>query len=178
MNPPYKSYPLVLRLVLLFLLFVFNLAVTYFIALALIPGLFGVDDPTGMLARNPETPAEVHAFLFLQGVTAAAGFLLTPLMFSVLEAGEFKQHLRLTTRVSLKLVLLTVVTVLVAQGFVDFLVRVMQHIHLPASMQGLYDSQKRTEELTKALMNFKDIGNLLLVSFVVAVIPAVGEEFF
>lgn len=178
MNPPLQRYPLGIRIILMFCMFLFNMSIVSFIAIAAVPSIFGIENVADVLAGKLNGAAELNAFFFIQGVSTLGGFALTAMMFAVLETGEFKHHLRLKIYPSFKIILLTALSIIVSQFFIEFLVEINQKISLPASFQFVYDYQKQAEEVTEALMNFTDIGHLILASIVMALIPAIGEEFF
>ncbi len=178
MNPPLQRYPLALRLVMMFCMFLFNMSIVSFLAMVAVPSLFGIENVADVLAGKLNNATEMNVFFFIQGISTLGGFALTAMMFAVLEAGEFKHHLRLKIYPSVKVLLLTVLAIIVSQFFIEFLVEINQKISLPSSLQFLYDYQKQAEEVTNALMTFTDIGHLILASVVMALIPAIGEEFF
>src|SRR4051812_28426730 len=104
MTPPFLRYPLGIRILLMFSMLLFNLGIMSFLALAAASNLFGLDNMEAVLAGTLKAPKEVYAFLFIQGVSSLGGFVLTALMFSVLETGEFKHHLRMKIYPSLKFI--------------------------------------------------------------------------
>lgn len=175
MTPPFKSYPLYLRILLIFSMFFFNSGVISSVAALTAKSIFGIEDIWGVVAGNFSAPNSLNAFLFVQGISSLGMFMLTAMMFSVLESGEFKNHLRLTVAPSFKFLTIAVVAILVAQFFIDSLVKVTQM--LPTTPE-LNEMERQMEKLTDAMMNFTGIGHLIAVSLVVAVVPAIGEEFF
>ena len=178
MRPPFQRYPLAIRIILMFSMFLFNMGIVQVIALFAAQKIFNLENTQLVLEGNFTQPHAVGAFIFMQGISSIGGFVLTAMMFAVLESGEFKNYLRIKTFPSAKMVLLAALSILVAQFFIDFLVQINQKIALPASLHVLYDLQKRAAEVTDAMMNFKDVGHLIAVSIVMALIPAIGEEFF
>lgn len=173
MTPPFKNYPLLVRIPLVFCMFFFNSGIVYMLAAWGANLIFGVT-PDIETNAGFSVPHSRDAFLMVQGLSSLGGFALTAMMFSVLESGEFKRHLRLTTWPTPATAVVTVLTILVSQFFIEGLVKINQLIPAPAALEAL---QKQAAKLTEALMDFKDVGHLLIVSIVVAVIPAVGEEF-
>lgn len=159
-------------------MFLFNMSIMQFIALFVAQKIFNLENVDLVLTGTFTEANAVEAFLLIQGISSLGGFVLTAMMFAVLESGEFKNHLRISTFPSLKFILLSVVSIVVAQFFIEFLVQLNQKIPLPATLHSLYDYQKKMEEVANAMMNFKDVGHLFAVSIVVALIPAIGEEFF
>ena len=178
MTPPFKRYPLPLRILLLFSMFLFNMGVVSFIALFFAQKIFNLENAQQVLEGTLTNSNEINAFLFIQGLSSLGGFVLTAMMFAVLESGEFKHYLRIKSLPSVKMIVLAVASILVAQFFIEYLVELNQKIPLPSALSFLSDYQKKAEEIINAMMNFKDIGHLIFVSIVVALIPAIGEEFF
>lgn len=178
MTPPLKRYPLALRIIMMFCMFLFNIGIVQYLAMLAAQKIFGIEEVELFLGGNFNLPNALNAFLFIQAISSLGGFVLTAMMFAVLESGEFKNYLRIKTYPSLKFVLLAIAAVLVSQFFIEFLVEINQKIPLPASLAGLNEYQKLTERITNAMMSFKDVGHLFVVSVVVALIPAIGEEFF
>ncbi len=178
MTPPFQRYHLIVRVLLMFSMFMFNMGVISFIATRLAELLFGIEDASVILQGTLSNAGDVDVFLFIQGLTSIGGFVLTSMMFAVLETGEFKNRLSLTKSVSLKLIGVTILAIIAAQFFIEFLVSINKMIPLPSSLSFLVDYQKKTEELTNAMMSFKDVGHFIMTAIVMAVIPAIGEEFF
>ena len=178
MTPPFKRYPLPLRILLLFSMFLFNMGVVSFIALFFAQKIFNLENAQQVLEGTLANSNEINAFLFIQGLSSLGGFVLTSMMFAVLESGEFKHYLRIKNLPLVKMIVLAVASILVAQFFIEYLVELNQKIPLPSALSFLNEYQKKAEEITNAMMNFKDIGHLIFVSIVVALIPAIGEEFF
>lgn len=178
MTPPFKRYPLIIRVLLMFSMFMFNMGVISFMASRLAEVLFGIEDASAILQGTLSQPGDVDIFLFIQGLTSIGGFVLTSMMFAVLETGEFKNRLSLTVPVALKLIAVTIVAIITAQFFIEFLVSINKLIPLPSSLSFLAEYQQKTEELTNAMMSFKDAGHFITTTLVMAVIPAIGEEFF
>ena len=162
----------------MFSMFMFNMGVISFMASRLAEWLFGIEDTSAILQGTLSQPGDVDVFLFIQGLTSIGGFVLTSMMFAVLETGEFKKRLGLTVPVAFKLIGVTILAIIAAQFFIEFLVSINKVIPLPSSLSFLVEYQKKTEELTNAMMGFKDIGHLITTTLVMAVIPAIGEEFF
>ena len=178
MAPPFQKFPLGIRLVFMFFMLVFNMGIVAYIAILFIPKLFGIDQPETLYSSIPKTLNQVNAFLFIQAISSMGGFMLTAVMFAQLESGRAGDWLKLNRPVPVKIILLAVFAVLVAQFFIDFLVEVNSKIPLPASLKYLAESQKEMEQKISAILNFKQFGQFIIVSFVIAVIPALGEEMF
>ena len=97
MTPPFKRYPLPVRILLLFSLFLFNMGVVSFIAMFLAQKIFNLENTQSIIEGTFTGANDINAFLLIQGITSLGGFVLTAMMFAVLESGEFKKYLRLST---------------------------------------------------------------------------------
>src|SRR5579862_5653048 len=177
MNAPLKQFPLGIRQLLIFCMWLLNLSVLGGLALMLVPALFGIDKPESVFEGIPQTAAQLNAFLFVQGISSFS-FLLTAVMFSKLEAYSAREHLKLSELPPLKFCVMAVFATLVAQFCIEFLVSMNGKIPLPSSFSFLKDYEKRTEDLTNAVMSFKRPAELFSVSIVLALLPAICEEFF
>lgn len=176
MAPPFSRYPLVLRLLLIGSMFVFNISVVSMLAAFLLNPLFGLD--ASALQGIPGTQTEVYAFLFLQTVSSLGGFALTAMMFSVLESGVVIKHLGIDVFPGFRALVLGMVAIIAAQFFIDWVVKMNRSIPLPPDLSFIKDSEEKIEEITKALLDFKDVTRFWVLTLVIAVIPAIAEEFF
>ena len=99
-------------------------------------------------------------------------------MFAKLEWGSARKRLLINLAAPLKMFLLAVFSIIAAQFFIEFLVEVNSRIPLPASLLPLRDAEKQAEDMLNSMLNFHSAHEFILVSIVLAVIPAVAEEFF
>jgi membrane protease YdiL (CAAX protease family) len=177
MNAPLRQFPLSLRLILIFCMWLVNLKVLVYLALMLVPILFGIDKPESVVANIPQTANQLNAFLFIQAASSL-GFLLTAVMFSKLEAFSAREHLKLIGLPAIKVLGMAVFATLVAQFFIEFMVTVNSKIPLPTWLSFLKDYEKQLEEMTNAILNFKSFNQFISISIVLGLLPALCEEFF
>jgi membrane protease YdiL (CAAX protease family) len=178
MNPPFRYFPPFLKSVLMFSLLLVCMSVASYTGYLSIHALFGVEKPEDVVNGVFTGANDVNAFLYVQTITSLGGFLLTAVLFALLESRKPLEHLRLNTGVELKHVALAFVSIVIAQFFIEFLVELNRKIPMPASIGSMDEHQKKIEELTNALLGFKEVSRLLVVGFVMAVVPALSEEFF
>lgn len=178
MNPPLRHFPVFLKSVLMFSLLVVFLSVSQYLGYVSIHSLFGVEKPEEVLNGVFTGGSDVNAFLFVQAVASIGGFLLTAILFASLESAKPLEHLRLKAKVEWKFVALAIVSVLAAQFFIELLVELNKKLPMPSAMGSLDEHQKKIEQLTNAILGFKELSRLIIVGFVVAVVPAFAEEFF
>jgi membrane protease YdiL (CAAX protease family) len=176
--PPFKNYPLFLKIILMFSMFMFNMGIVSYLAMMPLTALFGIDDPEKIAQGVVATDSEAYAFLFIQGFSALGGFALTALMFSVLQTGLVLAPLGFKRSPSLKMVVLTIVSIIAAQFFIEWLVSLNQQIPLSGAWASLREYQKKAAELTENLLNHTSFVRFLASAVVIAVIPALAEELF
>lgn len=114
-------------------------------------------------------------FMTLQGISSLIGFGLTAIIFSFLEAGNFKRHLGLSGWPTFKLLVLGILAIVAAQFFVELLVTVNKLLRAPEAM---LEMQARIEKMIDSATNFTSPFQFFIAVIVMAVIPAIAEEFF
>ncbi len=178
MSSPLRKFPLWIRILLMLGMWLFNIVLAGYLAIMLLNPLFGISDYETFMLGMPKTPNEVNAFLFVQGLSTVFGFLITAIMFAKLEWGSARQRLQINLAAPLKMFLLAVLAIIIAQFFIDFLVELNSKIPLPASLSSLRDAEKQAEEMLNLLLSFHSAFEFVIVSVVLAALPAVAEEFF
>jgi membrane protease YdiL (CAAX protease family) len=143
--------------------------------------LFGINLFSTLSVLNDfGDPANVALLKFLQIVQSLGLFIVPPLLAGFLFAGNTWRYLglnRLTRPVNFLLVL---VMMFAALPFINWLVALNLRMDLPAFLGGLEAWMKSAEteaqELTEAFLNAGTTGGFLLNLFMLALLPAVGEE--
>lgn len=162
----------------MFSLLMVCMGVVSYLAILSIHSLFGVEKPEDVVSGIFIGPNDRLAFFFVQAVSSLGGFGLAAILFAALESGNPLGHLGLRAKASFKFFVVAFIAIIAAQFFIEFLVDVNSRIPIPAGLASLDERQKEVEKLTAALLNFTDVGNLLVAAFVMAVVPAVVEELF
>ncbi len=178
MTPPLSKYPLPVRLTLMFSMCLFNLGAVSIVAMYIAEKIFGIDSVSEVVSGVFHSNTELYAFLFVQGVVSLGWFALTAVMFSALEAGEVVRHLRIDVFPPVKFLVLTVFAILAVQFFIEYLVETNQKIPLPSFLSFLEKLQQQSKTVTDSVMKMNTLPQLLAVSLVMAVVPAIAEEFF
>lgn len=179
MQPPFKNFHVGIKLILIFCLFVVNMSGMTYLAYLTVEPLFGVTNAAGITSGALATVQDINAFLYIQAMSSLGGFALTAFMFARLDAYYPIKNLGLDTAPSFRMLVLALVSILVAQFFIEFLVTVNKAANLPPSIaQAFKEAQERAEGIINKLLDFKDPIRLIPVALVMAVVPAVGEELF
>ncbi|MEC8853538.1 MAG: CPBP family intramembrane glutamic endopeptidase [Bacteroidota bacterium] len=147
------------------------------ISYALLPLLFdiGFSDLSSFLS-DYNTPKSVNALKFLQLFTSVGLFIVPPLLFTYFTGFQ----LQLLQKINRQTVLLAIAIMLIANPFVAYLIQWNQALNLPdflEAVQGWMEaSEQKAMQLTEAFLAMNNMGDLLINLFLIALIPAIGEE--
>lgn len=168
---------------LLFSAFVILVSFLAFFVLSLIVALpiFGLNSilnlPTLTDLNNPGTIAILK---FFQTVQAIGLFILPPLILGYLYLGNPLTYLYLNRSFRSSTFLLVLVLMFAMAPFINFLGVWNSNMSLPEWMSGIEEwmrnSEENAAELTEAFLNVKTLPGLAFNIFMVALLPAIGEE--
>ncbi len=137
------------------------------------------DELSGMLA-NINEPANVSLLKFFQILQSLGMFILPPLVIAYSLDDKPFQFLRLTVRPVWMMLAVVCGIILVSGPVIEWISLLNQKLVLPSWLSSLESWMRRSEdqatEITKAFLTTKSIGGLLGNLFIVAVLPAIGEE--
>jgi uncharacterized protein len=149
-----------------------------FLVIWLVMGISFAEIP-GMLS-NLNEPANVWLLKFLQILQTIGMFIFPPLVMAyALDDKPFR--LLQLDRKPAGIMLVIVSAIILAGGpAIEWLSLLNQHLVLPSWMSPLEDWMRNSEdqatEITKAFLDTKTTGGLIGNLFIVAVLPAIGEE--
>ena len=159
------------KLLVVFLLALFSALLFSFLGSALIVGIYGVDGLNWLssMAISTESIGALKTMQIMQtiGMFVFPGFLLA-YMFSM-EPWKYIGF----RKFNLKSLTLGIFTMVVALPGINFLGSLNDQIPLA---QWMVDMELKAEELTKAFLTTDSIAVLFLNLFMIAVLPAIGEE--
>ena len=164
------------------LLFTAFVAVAGFIFSFLIATLLAISffDVSIEDLSNLATPENASVLKFLQVAQAFGLFIFPPFIVLYFFVPSSIDYLKLNTAPKIIAVVLSVVTMISALPLINYLAEINNGIHLPEFMSGVEDWMREGEqnaaELTEILLEANTIWGLLLNIFIVAVLPAIGEE--
>lgn len=148
--------------------------------LAAIP-FFGLDSllnlPTLNEMTNPET---INILKYFQVVQAIGLFIVPPLILGRLYYGRVAEYLYLNKSFKTVSILLVLVLMFFAGPFINFIGELNANMVFPEWLSGVEKWMKNAEEnaeiLTKAFLKVDSINGLLFNLFMIAFLPAIGEE--
>lgn len=129
---------------------------------------------------NAQDPANLNILRYTQVVQSIALFVIPPFLLVYLFGSTPREYFKLKNIPSSNLWLLTALILIAFLPFISLTESVNSKINLPAALEGLENLMKSTEESAKIILevflNVNTIPALVFNIFMMAFIPAVGEE--
>jgi membrane protease YdiL (CAAX protease family) len=169
---------------LMFSLFVMVVSVLVFMVISIILAIpfFGMASLMGSLTPTGMSSPEGLVFLkYFQVVQSIGFFIAPPLVLGWLYQGNFSEYLQINRSTTFSSYLYTGLAVLMLIPLINFVGEINNQMTLPESLSGLENWMRTMEEaakvLTEKFMKVEGIPGLLFNVFMIAVLPAIGEEF-
>jgi uncharacterized protein len=168
---------------LIFSLFIILVCFLLFLALSVIAAIpiFGLDAVMNMASftdlSNPDT---LRLLKFFQVVQSFGLFIIPPFILASMFHHSIAGYLFLDRKVTPLSSLLVIALIFFALPAINFTGELNNQMHFPEWASGVEDwmknAEERAEELTKAFLKVENIGGLMFNLFMIALLPAIGEE--
>lgn len=181
-RPLLEKSPTGIKIIILLLLVFSSIIFIFLLGLLIAVPIFGGDifDKLSMVS-NPSTAEMISFSKYLQLVSQLGFFIVPSLIFAFLVNKKISQYLKLNVNISAFTLVLTVALIFFGMPFINWLAELNSGLQLPGSMKSIEEWMKTTEENAKVLvekfLEVETIGGLLINIFIIAIIPAIGEEF-
>lgn len=130
--------------------------------------------------QDSNHPLYLQAARIVQISSQFGLFLFPPVAWVYLFAREKRQELGWTFEFNLQLILPSILLMFAALPLIHWLSEINHSIHFPDSLtaleQWLMEKEADAEKLTTLFLNISTIEALMINLFMIAIIPAVGEE--
>lgn len=151
------------------------------IGFGLLYPLFGINLlQTPDILSELELPHVLKAMKFLQLINALGLFVVPSLLFAFLIHKKGNDYLKWNNGSNVILFLIIPLLMLASQPIINLSAEINKHLQLPDFLKSLViwmqRSENNAEVITKAFLAGTDINTFLFNLFLIAVIPAVGEE--
>lgn len=127
-----------------------------------------------------DSPGAINLLKYFQTLQSVGLFVIPPFVIGWLYAGNIGEYLQLNRGTKAEVFLLAAVTLLVAIPFINYLGDLNSRMKLPGWLSSLEAWMKSSEEAAKMVvdkfMDVKTLAGLLFNIFMIAIIPAIGEE--
>ncbi len=173
-------HPFAKFLMLLAIAFLSFIVVTLIGSLALIP--FLSDDGIGSILSGFDFSDEkgLNILKYMQTISHFGLFIIPSLIFAWLVGGNIVKYFGLNKRINILYFLLSVLLIINAVPLINYFIEINSRLTLPDSMSNIEEWMKRTEEsameVTERFLSVSTIGGLMFNIFMIAIIPAIGEE--
>ncbi len=176
-----ELHPFMKLLLLGFIVFLSLMVVMFLGSLLLIPFL-GDDWLSSILRGFDYGHAEnLNILRYMQILSHIGLFIVPSLVFAILVGGRVEKYFNINYRVESNFFILGVLVIIAAVPLINFLIELNMRMTLPESLQHLEEWMDQAEdsaaELTELFLNVETLPALFFNIFMIAVIPALGEEF-
>ncbi len=165
----------------LILLCIFSLSVFAIMAAAAMKFIFRVGDVFDLQQiADINNVRIIWALKFSQFLNSVGLFIIPPLLFAFLVSSNMGEYLNFRKENKGLHYFLVVVIMFISLPFLNWMIEWNESINLPESLSALEEmmkaSEKRASELSKMLLTMNGVGDLFFNLFLIALIPALGEE--
>jgi len=174
-NRYWREYPWVLQITLFGLMAFTMTAFSAVVVQALIPKISGLSIAAIQDITIESTNGQKSAFLWMQGIVSAFGFMIPPVLFAYLSTPRVKEYLGIRMPKNPLHIILGVTMMAGAMPILLEIAGLIKNINLGTANDA---AQNKIEQITEALLDIKSAGQLVQVLVVMAVIPGIGEELF
>jgi len=143
--------------------------------------LYGINPMSNPgILQEVSNPSVVSALKMMQLFSAIGTFILPPFIAAFFFDARPFDYLGLKQAVKPTVYLLVILLMFVTVPFINWMIVVNEGMHLPAAFKEVEEWMKGSEaqaaEITKVFLNTSSINGLILNLFIIAIIPAIGEE--
>ncbi len=163
-----------------FIILISFLSVTLLSVVVAIPA-FGLNSLINIPTINDiDNPESIRILKYFQVVQSIGLFIIPPLIIGWLFSEKLYEYLFINRSVTGSSVVLAILITIFALPFINFTGELNSRMELPQWLSGMERWMKNTEEnaglLTEAFLKAETIWGLLFNIFMIAFLPAIGEE--
>ena len=142
--------------------------------------ILGLDLSTLMTLIETQNESNIGFMKYLQTIISLGTFVVPPFIIAYVLNGKIAKYLSLYKNPKLFSILLVALIMIMAIPFINFMAEWNSKLSFPESLSNIENfmktAEKDAEKLTLAFLKADGIGTLFINLFVIALIPAVGEE--
>lgn len=125
------------------------------------------------ILKDTSNPNVIPALKMMQVMQALGLFIVPTLVFAKLDSSKIVAYLSLHKKPFLYSLICAVLLMLCAQPLINWMAELNSQMPAPVWM---HESEKEAAEITKIFLQMNGMNDLLINLFMIALIPAVGEE--
>ena len=167
---------------LMFSIFIMVASVTIFMVVGMLIAIpfWGINVIMNGLTAAGSDPAGIHFLKYFQVIQSIGLFVVPPFIIAFLYHGNINEYLQISRSTRWQSYLLATVALIAATPAINFLGEINGQMKLPEFMSGLESWMREMEDkatvLVELFMKVSSIPALLFNIFMIAIIPALGEE--
>ncbi|QIA06350.1 CPBP family intramembrane glutamic endopeptidase [Draconibacterium halophilum] len=168
---------------LIFAAFIVVVSILAFFVLSLVVAIpiWGFDTVLNLPAIGSDTPQNIiRLYKFIQVTQAIGFFIVPPFILGYLFHGKSKEYLYLDKSFNSQSAILVIVMMFFAAPLINLIGELNNNMSFPDWLSGMENWMRNAEEnaaeITDAFLNVKTVGGLAFNIFMIALLPAVGEE--
>ncbi|MEI8202028.1 MAG: CPBP family intramembrane glutamic endopeptidase [Bacteroidota bacterium] len=169
------------KLIALGLLIIGSMVLLSFLGIA-IASLFWHEEVSAMLNHTESISnlSNVSLLKFLQAFSQIGTFILPVILFLIFTEGNIIKPMKIKLPKRAISAILAILLIIAVVPFINFLLTLNSYLQLPAFMSSIENWMRTTEDsaavLTQSFLQVTDIQGYFVNIFVIALIPAIGEE--
>ena len=158
-----------------------------FVMIVFISSLIGISSIGIIFADAGElnfTQENISQLKIMQLISSVFIFIIPPLLFSYFENDQYLKELGFNSKFKRQNILMILMIILFSQPLVAYCMQLnLDFIHsisdyIPKVIESMKQMEEDAKLLTEALLKMDNIRDLLFNLFLIAIIPAIGEEMF
>jgi len=167
---------------LMFGIFVMVASVLLFMVVGTILAVpfFGIDGIMNSVSAAASTQESVNFLKYFQVIQSIGLFVVPPFILASLYHGNISEYLQIDRSARWQIYVLASVSLLIIIPFINFLGAINGQMKFPESLSGLENWMRTMEDTAKIMvekfMDVETISGLMFNIFMIAVLPAIGEE--
>ena len=144
--------------------------------------IFGIEltDITNAISSTTFNRQNQMLIIAVQIIAATLSYIIFPLLYIFFFKPDLKKVFKAPSRNFLVYAALALLLVFAIMPFISWLAEMNQAIKLPASLKGVEDwmreSESQAERVMKNIIFYTSTIDFFIILFVIAVLPAIGEE--
>jgi membrane protease YdiL (CAAX protease family) len=182
-QPLFQDTPPYLKLIFFILIIIASFIFVNVLGILIAIPIFGRSFLDGIAVVGSITDPELLPKLeYLQIVNQFALFIVPVILFALFSGTTIKNYLKLSFRMPLIFLFLAMAIILLGLPIINWIGEVNASMKLPQSFSGIEqwmrNSETQAADLTKAFLGTVSIQGFLINLLMIAILPAIGEEFF
>jgi uncharacterized protein len=181
-EPILKNFSPSLQLISLVVITILCVFIVYILGVVIAIPVWGGDTMLALTSKTVVNLTEnINFFKYMQIVSQIGMFIVPPILFAFFVRGNIAAYLKINRIPNIITLLSGLLVLIVSIPFINYLISLNSMMHLPSVFSGIESWMKEMESsaevFTKAFLNVSSTQGLLVNLFMIALLPALGEEF-